>query len=94
MDGSMLVQYAIIGLLVVISAWVVLKRQFPGTVRKALVALALAGVLSIGLALAGAFGLMFNVGDWGWLIGSVAGAVVYLTLSRRGAAAPLVGAHA
>ncbi len=62
--------------------------------RKALVALALAGVLSIGLALAGAFGLMFNVGDWGWLIGSVAGAVVYLTLSRRGAAAPLVGAHA
>ena len=39
MDGSLTLQYAIIGLLVLISAWVVLKKQFPGTVRKARVAL-------------------------------------------------------
>ena len=41
MDGSLTLQYAIIGLLVLISAWVVLKKQFPGTLRKARVALAL-----------------------------------------------------
>ena len=33
--------------------------------RKALVALAVSGALSIGLSLAGAFGLMFNVGGLG-----------------------------
>ncbi len=49
--------------------------------RKALVALALSGALSIGLSLAGAFGLMFNVGDWGWLIGAASGAIVYLMVS-------------
>nr|WP_315187013.1 NCS1 family nucleobase:cation symporter-1 [uncultured Albidiferax sp.] len=58
--------------------------------RKALLALAVSGTLSIGLALAGAFGLMFNVGDWGWLIGSVAGAVVYVAASRRAVAMPVV----
>jgi nucleobase:cation symporter-1, NCS1 family len=52
--------------------------------RKALAALAVSGALSIGLALLGAFGLMFNVGDWGWLIGSAAGAIVYVALSRAG----------
>ena len=39
----------------------------------ALSALAIAGTLSIGLALLGAFAVIPNVGDWGWLIGSSAG---------------------
>jgi NCS1 family nucleobase:cation symporter-1 len=38
--------------------------------------------LSIGLSLAGAFGLMVNVGDWGWLIGSSSGAWVHVAASR------------
>ena len=50
--------------------------------RKALFALAVSGALSIGLSLAGAFGLMFNVGDWGWLIGSSSGALVYVAINR------------
>lgn len=41
MDGSLILQYAIIGLLVLVSVWVVLKKQFPGTLRKTRVALAL-----------------------------------------------------
>lgn len=49
--------------------------------RRALLALALSGALSIGLALSGAFGLMANVGDWGWLIGAVVGAVLTWTFS-------------
>jgi NCS1 family nucleobase:cation symporter-1 len=49
---------------------------------KALVALALSGAISIGLSLAGAFGLIYNVGDWGWLIGSTIGAVLYVALAR------------
>jgi NCS1 family nucleobase:cation symporter-1 len=49
--------------------------------HKALLALAISGVLSIGLSLAGAYGLMFNVGDWGWLIGAATGALVYRALS-------------
>jgi NCS1 family nucleobase:cation symporter-1 len=49
----------------------------------ALKALALSGILSISLSLLGAFGVMFNVGDWGWLIGSVSGAAIYLLLARR-----------
>jgi nucleobase:cation symporter-1, NCS1 family len=59
--------------------------------RKALLALAISGALSIGLSLLGAFGIMFNVGDWGWLIGSVAGAGVYIAVSQsagRSAAIP------
>jgi NCS1 family nucleobase:cation symporter-1 len=48
---------------------------------KALIALAISGVLSIGLALLGAYGVILNVGDWGWLIGAGAGAVVYRALS-------------
>jgi nucleobase:cation symporter-1, NCS1 family len=51
--------------------------------RWALIALAAAGALSIGLSLLGAYGVIFNVGDWGWLIGSGAGALAYLGLSRR-----------
>jgi NCS1 family nucleobase:cation symporter-1 len=49
--------------------------------RKAVISLAAAGVLSIGLALLGAYGVIFNVGDWGWLIGASAGAIVYRVLS-------------
>ena len=51
--------------------------------RWALIALVAAGALSIGLSLLGAYGVIFNVGDWGWLIGSGAGALAYLGLSRR-----------
>jgi NCS1 family nucleobase:cation symporter-1 len=49
--------------------------------HKALIALAISGLLSIGLSLLGAYGLMFNVGDWGWLIGASAGALAYRFLS-------------
>jgi nucleobase:cation symporter-1, NCS1 family len=55
--------------------------------RKALVALAVSGALSIGLALFGAYGMIFNVGDWGWLIGSSAGALIYRALSSSPARA-------
>ncbi len=50
---------------------------------RALWALGISGLLSIGLSLAGAFGIMLNVGDWGWLIGAVAGAVLYRLFSAR-----------
>jgi len=62
--------------------------------KKALLALALSGALSIGLSLAGAFGLMFNVGDWGWLIGSTAGALFYVMANRMGAPAMPMPARA
>ncbi len=52
--------------------------------HKALIASAVSGSLSIGLSLLGAYGLMFNVGDWGWLIGASAGALVYRGLSGQG----------
>jgi NCS1 family nucleobase:cation symporter-1 len=61
---------------------------------KAILALIVSGALSIGLSLAGAFGLMFNVGDWGWLIGSAAGAVLYVALSKRVQAGALQAARA
>jgi hypothetical protein len=38
---SLLLQYAVIALAVVLSAWVVAKKQFPGSVRKLRVAIAL-----------------------------------------------------
>lgn len=57
--------------------------------RKALIALACSGALSIGLALLGAWGVIFNVGDWGWLIGALTGGAVYRALSP-----PLAGALA
>lgn len=41
MDAGLALQYVIVGLIVLISAWVVLKKQFPGTVRKWRGALAL-----------------------------------------------------
>jgi nucleobase:cation symporter-1, NCS1 family len=48
----------------------------------ALVALGLAGAVSIGLSLLGAYGVIPNVGDWGWLIGAALGAVIYLAATR------------
>jgi len=41
MDRGLLLQYAVIALAVLASAWVVLKKQFPGTVRRLRGALAL-----------------------------------------------------
>ncbi len=58
-----------------------------GWSRRALYALALSGLLSIGLSLSGAFGLMFNVGDWGWAIGAIAGAGLHWLFSARPVAA-------
>jgi NCS1 family nucleobase:cation symporter-1 len=51
--------------------------------RKALIALGLAGFVSIGLSLLGAYAVIPNVGDWGWLIGATLGAVLYTALMRR-----------
>jgi NCS1 family nucleobase:cation symporter-1 len=51
--------------------------------RRAVVALAVSGFLSIGLALLGAYGLIINVGDWGWLIGALVAAAVYRALSSQ-----------
>ena len=48
----------------------------------ALVALAAAGLVSIGLALLGANGIILNVGDWGWLIGATLGGLLYLAAIR------------
>ena len=42
MDTGLLIQYLIIAVAVLVSAWVVLKKQFPGTVRTLRGALALA----------------------------------------------------
>lgn len=41
MDASLVLQYAIIAVAVVVSAWVVVKKQFPGPLRKVRIALAL-----------------------------------------------------
>lgn len=51
-----------------------------GWSRTALIAMGLSGFVSIGLALLGGFGLMFNVGDWGWLIGAGGGGILYYIL--------------
>jgi nucleobase:cation symporter-1, NCS1 family len=48
---------------------------------RAVISLALAGALSIGLALLGAYKVIFNVGGWGWLIGALAGAIIYVAFS-------------
>ncbi len=48
--------------------------------RNAVIALALSGALSVGLALLGAYGSLINVGDWGWLIGACACAAAYKML--------------
>ena len=41
MSTGLLLQYIVVALIVLFSAWVVLKKQFPGTVRKARGAIAL-----------------------------------------------------
>ncbi|MGO8909976.1 MAG: cytosine permease, partial [Bradyrhizobium sp.] len=51
--------------------------------RMALLALAGAGSTSIGLSLLGAYGVITNIGDWGWLIGASLGALLYTALMRR-----------
>jgi NCS1 family nucleobase:cation symporter-1 len=51
--------------------------------RMALIALACSGFVSIGLSLLGAYAVIPNVGDWGWLIGAALGALSYTTLMRR-----------
>jgi NCS1 family nucleobase:cation symporter-1 len=50
---------------------------------RALAALAVSGMLSIGLALLGAYGTVVNVGDWGWIVGASAGALLYTLLMSR-----------
>jgi NCS1 family nucleobase:cation symporter-1 len=61
--------------------------------RKALFALATSGVLSIGLSLLGAYGVIFDVGDWGWLIGASVGAMIYRVLSQPQASLMAAGAE-
>ena len=51
--------------------------------RKALVALAISGFVSIGLALLGAYKVIPNVGDWGWLIGALLGGALHYALMTR-----------
>lgn len=41
MSASLLLQYVVVSLAVLVSAWVVAKKQFPGSVRKLRVAIAL-----------------------------------------------------
>jgi len=47
---------------------------------RALLALAGSAAVSIGLSLAGAYGAIASVGDWGWLIGAALGALFYIAL--------------
>jgi NCS1 family nucleobase:cation symporter-1 len=51
--------------------------------RTALIALAGSAFVSIGLSLLGAYAVIPNVGDWGWLIGAGLGALLYRTLMWR-----------
>ena len=51
--------------------------------RRALIALAGSGTISIGLALLGAYKVIPNVGDWGWLIGAALGALLHVTLMSQ-----------
>jgi len=58
--------------------------------HKALAALAASGTLSIGLSLLGAYSVIPNLGDWGWLIGSATGALAYRGLSGQASPAMAV----
>lgn len=51
--------------------------------RKALIALAGAGVFSVGFSVMGAYNIIPNGGDWGWLIGATLGALFHVLLMRR-----------
>ncbi|MFT4247447.1 MAG: hypothetical protein QM581_05320 [Pseudomonas sp.] len=56
MSGSLLMQYLLIALAVLVSAWVVLKKQFPGTVRR------LRGAVALSLLREGRPGWMQGLG--------------------------------
>jgi NCS1 family nucleobase:cation symporter-1 len=56
----------------------------------ALIALAISGTISIGLALLGAYGAILNVGDWGWLIGAALGAALHTAISMKAGAQAVV----
>ncbi|MDM0116423.1 hypothetical protein QTI66_30200 [Variovorax sp. J22R133] len=58
--------------------------------KKALIALAPPRARSTGPSLARASGLMFNGGDWGWLVG--AGAILHAAVNRVGM--PTMAAYA
>jgi NCS1 family nucleobase:cation symporter-1 len=61
--------------------------------RKALLALAISGTISIGMALLGAYGVIPNVGDWGWLIGAALGALLHTLFMTRTSAVASVPAE-
>ena len=58
MDASLALQYAIIAVAVVVSAWVVVKKQFPGPLRK------LRGALALPLLREGNAGWRRRLGRW------------------------------
>ncbi len=49
----------------------------------AVVALGVSVTISVGLNLLGAYGMILDIGDWGWLIGASLGAIIHRTLSGR-----------
>lgn len=55
--------------------------------RKALVALAAAGAVSVGFSAMGAYDILPNGGDWGWLIGASLGALFHVLLMRNASVA-------
>ncbi|MEJ1119921.1 NCS1 family nucleobase:cation symporter-1 [Phyllobacterium sp. CCNWLW109] len=62
---------------------------------RALLALAIASVMSIGLSVLGATQYIRNGGDWGWLLGAViGGGVHYLLMRNERVAAAALGAKA
>lgn len=62
---------------------------------RALLALAIASVMSIGLSVLGATQYIRNGGDWGWLLGAViGGGVHYLLMRNERVAAVTIGAKA
>lgn len=50
MDSGLLIQYVLVALAVLVSLWVVIKKQFPGTLRRA------RGVIALRLLRDGASG--------------------------------------
>ena len=51
--------------------------------RRALIALAGASIFSIGFSVMGAYNIIPNGGDWGWLIGAALGALFHVLLMRN-----------
>lgn len=58
MASGLLLQYVVVALIVLASAWVVLKKQMPGTVRK------VRGALALGLVKPERAGWMQALGRW------------------------------